>query len=285
MKKIKYLIPAVALMLGFASCENMDVLYKDYKVDYSIYSTPVSGVTTMPGYERAMLSWTNPVDKVAKSIKITWNNGEDELIIDSLASSCIIDGLAAGSYDFSVHTLDSWGNASLPTTKAAKVYGENDAKNIARPAVTISVNKETNTHVLKFANISGAMSNWGGKMEFTLTGPDGATSEVNNSLNQEIDPLGWKTYKWKDAKGKEQSVSGYYSRAIDLTIDLGVLPAGTYTVNYDANAFPAVFANKVAGYIYYSAICIDALDFSDSATVNVEAIEIPEPEEETPAEE
>ena len=291
MKKIKYLIPAVALMFGLASCENMDVLYKDYKVDYSIYSTPVSNVKALPGYERAMLSWDAPKDKIAKGIKITWNNDENELVIDSLPNQCYVEDLAAGSYEFKVYTYDSWGNVSLPRIVNGTVYGENDAKNIARPSVSITINKETNTHVLKFANVSGAMSNWGGKMEFTLTGPDGVTSELNTSLNQEINPLERKKFEWTSAN-KKLSMTGYYSRAIDLTVDLGVLPAGEYTIDYNASAFPAVFNNKAVGYITYTAICVDALEFSDSVTVNVEAIEIPEPEapaegeetEETPAE-
>ena len=288
MKKIKFLIPAVAMVFGLASCDNMDELYKDEKVDYSIYSTMVEGLNTQSGYKRAMLSWTNPTDEIAKTIKISYNEGESVININEMVDEYIVNDLAAGTYNFEVRTLDKWGNESLPVTKSVKVYGEQDAEYLARPSVSISVNEATQTHVLKFAGVSGAMSMWGGKMEFTLTGPDGVTTELNTSLNKEFNQLEWKSFSWKDSSGKTLSISGYYSRATELSVDLGKLAGGTYTVNYTTNAYPANFKTKGNGIICYTAVCLDALDFSETATIEVEAIPEPEPEEdettETPAE-
>ena len=279
MKKIKFLIPAVAMVFGLASCDNMDELYKDEKVDYSIYSTKVESLGAQSGFKRALLTWTNPDDEIAKTIKISYNEGESVINVNEMVDEYIVNDLAAGTYNFEVRTVDKWGNESLPVTKSVKVYGDQDAEYLARPSITITYDEAKQTHILKFAGVSSAMSMWGGKMEFTLT-HDGVTSELNTSLNQEFNQFESKTFSWKDSSGKTLSISGYYSRAIELTVDLGKLAGGTYTVNYTTNAYPANFKTKGNGIICYTAVCLDALDFSETATIEVEAIPEPEPEPE-----
>ena len=157
-----------------------------------------------------------------------------------------------------------------------------------RPVVSIKYDANKKTHILKFGNVSTPLAMWGGMMEYAITGPDGVTSELNTSLNKEFNQFEWKTFSWKDSSGKTLSISGYYSRAIELSVDLGKLAGGTYTVNYTTNAYPANFKTKGNGIICYTAVCLDALDFSETATIEVEAIPEPEPEEdettETPAE-
>lgn len=279
MKKIKFLIPAVAMVFGLASCDNMDELYKDEKVDYSIYSTKVEGLGAQSGFKRALLTWTNPDDEIAKTIKISYNEGESVINVNEMVDEYIVNDLAAGTYNFEVRTVDKWGNESLPVTKSVKVYGDQDAEYLARPSITITYDEAKQTHILKFAGVSSAMSMWGGKMEFTLT-HDGVTSELNTSLNQEFNQFESKTFSWKDSSGKTLSISGYYSRAIELSVDLGKLAGGTYTVNYTTNAYPANFKTKGNGIICYTAVCLDALDFSETATIEVEAVPEPEPEPE-----
>lgn len=279
MKKIKFIIPAVAMVFGLASCDNMDELYKDEKVDYSIYSTKVESLAAQSGFKRALLTWTNPGDEIAKTIKISYNEGENVIEINEMVDEYIVNDLAAGTYNFEVRTVDKWGNESLPVTKSVKVYGDQDAEYLARPSITITYDEAKQTHILKFAGVSSAMSMWGGKMEFTLT-HDGVTSELNTSLNQEFNQFESKTFSWKDSSGKTLSISGYYSRAIELSVDLGKLAGGTYTVNYTTNAYPANFKTKGNGIICYTAVCLDALDFSETATIEVEAVPEPEPEPE-----
>lgn len=279
MKKIKFLIPAVAMVFGLASCDNMDELYKDEKVDYSIYSTKVEGLGAQSGFKRALLTWTNPDDEIAQTIKISYNEGESVINVNEMVDEYIVNDLAAGTYNFEVRTVDKWGNESLPVTKSVKVYGDQDAEYLARPSITITYDEAKQTHILKFAGVSSAMSMWGGKMEFTLT-HDGVTSELNTSLNKEFNQFESKTFSWKDSSGKTLSISGYYSRAIELTVDLGKLAGGTYTVNYTTNAYPANFKTKGNGIICYTAVCLDALDFSETATIEVEAVPEPEPEPE-----
>ena len=276
MKKIKYLIPAVALMFGLASCDNMDELYKDYKVDYSIYSTPVSGQSAIPGKERVILSWKSPIDKVAKGIKITWNEGEDVIVLNELVNEYSVEGLQPGSYAFSIMTTDAYGNESLAKSVTGKAYGEDDVRSIPKPGFSISVAADY-THVLHIKDLSSALGNWGGLLEVSATSPSGEVVTIPG-LTQEFNIL----EKKKPSSGN----SAYYSRALDMSIPLQqTLPAGEWTINWKMSTHPASFQIRLAGVIYYTAICADPFTIEGTATVNVAPVEIPEPEEETPAEE
>ena len=276
MKKIKYLIPAVALMFGFASCDNMDELYKDHKSDYSIFSTQVKDLSATSGFKRSMLTWNNSSRDIAKTMKISYNNGENVIEIDSIVSSYVVDGLNGGTYTFEVSSFDKWGNESLPATKTVRVYGDKDAELMQRPVVSINYNKSKDTHILKFGNVSTPLAMWGGKMEYTITGPDGVTTELNTSLNKTFNQYEWKKVTWKtkvNGKDVTMTAQGYYSRAIDLSVDLGKLPAGEYTIDYTASSYPASFANNAQGYVFYTAVSMDAIEFSDQANLVVEAVE------------
>ena len=223
MKKIKYLIPAVALMFGFASCDNMDELYKDHKADYSVFSTQVKDLSATSGFKRSMLTWNNSSRDIAKTMKISYNNGENVIEIDSIVSSYVVDGLNGGTYTFEVSTFDKWGNESLPATKTVRVYGDKDAELMQRPVVSIKYDAKKKTHILKFGNVSTPLAMWGGKMEYTITGPDGVTTELNTSLNKTFNQYEWKKVTWKikvNGKDVTMTAQGYYSRAIDLSVDL-----------------------------------------------------------------
>ena len=276
MKKIKYLIPAVALMFGFASCDNMDELYKDHKADYSVFSTQVKDLSATSGFKRSMLTWNNSSRDIAKTMKISYNNGENVIEIDSIVSSYVVEGLNSGTYTFEVSTFDKWGNESLPATKTVRVYGDKDAELMQRPVVSIKYDAKKKTHILKFGNVSTPLAMWGGKMEYTITGPDGVTTELNTSLNKTFNQYEWKKVTWTavvNGKNTTMQAQGYYSRAIDLSVDLGKLPAGEYTVDYTASSYPASFANNAQGYVFYTAVAMDAIEFSDQANLVVEAVE------------
>jgi hypothetical protein len=281
MKKIKYLIPAVALMFGFASCDNMDELYKDYKADYSIYSTPVGSVSGIPGKERVILSWKNPQDKVAKGIKIYWNEGEESVTLNEMVEEYSIEGLAAGTYVFEVRTFDAWGNESLLKSATVKAYGPDDIRNVPMPAFSIAV-AEDYTHVLNISDVSSPVGNWGGLFEITATSPSGETFDVD--LSQEFNIL---------EKKKSSLGNAYYSRALAFSVPLGqTLEAGEWKFSYKFSTHPGGFQVKQAGIIYYTSICVDPYTIENESTINVAAVEIPEPEapaegeetEETPAE-
>ena len=275
MKKIKYLIPAIALMFGLASCDNMDELYKDHKADYSVFSTQVKDLSATSGFKRSMLTWNNSSRDIAKTMKISYNNGENVIEIDSIVSSYVVEGLNSGTYTFEVSTFDKWGNESLPATKTVRVYGDKDAELMQRPVVSIKYDAKKKTHILKFGNVSTPLAMWGGKMEYTITGPDGVTTELNTSLNKTFNQYEWKKVSWTtkvNGKDVTMSAQGYYSRAIDLTVNLGLLPAGEYRVDYTSNAFPGSFANNAQGYVFYTAVAMDAIEFTDSANLVVEEV-------------
>lgn len=269
MKKIKYLIPAVALMFGLASCDNMDELYKDYRTNYSIYSTKVKNLSGQSGLGRAVLAWTAPQDVVAKGIHISWNEGEEFIKFDELIEEYSVGNLAAGTYTFEVCTTDAHGNLSLPLSIDVKVYGEDDFKNMTRPKFSTSIAAD-NTHTLHISDISGTMNMWGGLFEIEAVGPNG--EKVPLKLSQEFNPF-------------EKKNSGYYSRAITMDINLGqALAGGQWNLTYKMNTYATTFKTKLSGVIYYTKICYDPYEFTGEAVVNVEEIVIPEPEPEAPAE-
>lgn len=270
MKKIKYLIPAVALMFGLASCDNMDELYKDYRTNYSIYSTKVKNLSGQSGIGRAVLSWTAPQDVVAKGIQISWNEGEESIKFDELIETYSVNDLAAGTYTFEVCTTDAHGNLSLPLSVDVKVYAAADIEStMTRPKFSVETTDKY-THSLHISDISGTMNMWGGLFEIEAVGPNG--EKVPLKLNQEFNPF-------------EKKSGGYYSRAITMDIDLGQeLPYGEWNISYKMNTYATSFKTKLSGVIYYTQICSDAYEFTGEAVVNVEDIVVPEPEPEAPAE-
>ena len=254
MKTLKYLIPAVAMVFGLASCDNMDELYKDQKSTYSIYSSKVSGVAVNPGFEHAILTWNNPTDFVATGIEISWNEGEDVVTIDSLASTYDVTGLHSATYTFDIKTFDAHGNRSLAQSVSAKVYGQDDLAIVTVPTFSIAKTSK-DTHQLTIKNLSGAMNMWGGKLIVTIS---------NGTESQEIDLS--QTFNILEKKN-----SGYYSRLIDKTIDLGVaLEAGVYQITCKHNQHPTSFKQKQSGVYYYTAICVDPIDYEATGAVSVE---------------
>lgn len=252
MKTLKYLIPAVAMVFGLASCSNMDELYKDQKTEYSIYSSKVTGQTVQPGFERATLNWTNPTDFVAVGVEISWNEGADVVKIDSLASTHTITGLSSATYTFEIRTFDAHGNKSLPQKVSAKVYGQDDLTIVTKPSFVLG-QSAAGTHTLTIKNLSGAMNMWGGKLILTIDGTEPA------DLSQTFNIL-------------EKKSGGYYSRAIDKTIDLGVtLPEGTHSIKLVHSQHPTSFKQKQSGVFYYTAICVDPVEFTAEGSVVVTA--------------
>ena len=267
MKTLKYLIPAVAMVFGLASCDNMDELYKDQKVDYSIYSSKASGIAIQPGFKRATVTWKVPTDQVATGVELSWNEGADVVKFDTLATEYLVENLNSATYTFEVRTFDAHGNLSLPISASAKVYGDQDITIFTVPSFSLSVTKN-NTHALTIKNLSGAMNMWGGKLVVTLS---------NGTESQEIDLS--KTFNILEKKN-----SGYYSRLVDTTVDLGVaLTPGEYNVTCVYNEHCTSFKQKQSGVYYYTAICVDPLEYTEVGKVTAAEIVVEEPEE-TPAE-
>ena len=105
----------------------------------------------------------------------------------------------------------------------------------------------------------------------------GNVTFLKNTRQEEIDLS--KTFNILEKKN-----SGYYSRLVDTTVDLGVaLAAGEYNVTCVYNEHCTSFKQKQSGVYYYTAICVDPLEYTAEGKVTAEAIAVPEPEE-TPAE-
>lgn len=105
-----YLLITTVLLLH--ACSDLDENYRHYLKDIK-YSSKVHALTGKIGVEKVYLSWTNPEDKVAEKIRIEY--GDDQYVeTDGLVSSIIIDKLtSAVGYNFTVYTVDQFGNKSI----------------------------------------------------------------------------------------------------------------------------------------------------------------------------
>lgn len=125
MKKLeKLIILAFTFLLVFNACtdtiENTDSYNSKTR-----YSSKISNLNGVIGIEKVKLFWTNPVDKVAKKIRIEYG---DSLFIEtnSLVSDYTVDNLkSGGGYEFTVYTVDLYGNKSVGNTIFLRPYSQN----------------------------------------------------------------------------------------------------------------------------------------------------------------
>lgn len=249
MKKLKYIIPAVLMAFGFASCENMDELYKDYQIDVTHYSTKISGLGSISGYERAILNWTNPKDQVAKGIRVSYGEGVDEktLEFNELISECEVTGLTATAYEFRVSTLDSHGNPSIPVSRTVSVFTSGALSAMDLPAFT-AVADDAGTYTVVVKNVSSPMSMFGGSLKVTLKNEAGASitlPEYTETVN----------YADKRTKFLEKKFEGV------------ALSEGAWTAEYTIVVHPTNFRDKTTdGWLRYTSVCIDTVPVSGSAS-------------------
>ena len=97
------------------SCSDLDENYNHYLQDIK-YSSRVKELSGEIGIEKVKLSWVNPDDHVAKRIRIEYGN-DMYIETETLVSSIIIEDLTSSvGYNFSVFTLDVFGNKSIAST-------------------------------------------------------------------------------------------------------------------------------------------------------------------------
>ena len=146
--KIRILTTITCLIMLLFACDTMDERSYDVGLE-QFYPARVINTKATPGYKKAEVNWEFSTKNAvtAKKVYITIANAlgySDELTINSLDTSCIFDGLAVGSYTFTVQTIDSDGNMSIidprgGQTANALVYGDEfgGLRNIA-PALLAS---------------------------------------------------------------------------------------------------------------------------------------------------
>lgn len=256
MKRIELVLCVLLLALGVSSCSNMDELYKDYLTG-SIYSGKVSDLTATAGNERVLLQWTNPKDQISKRIKVVYGEPEEVIETESLVDELYIENLSMGSYEFTVYTMDEYGNLSIPVSITKSIFTASMIDGIDPPRCTATL-QEDGKYTIHFTGVSGAMGMFGGDLEFTITG-DGFT--YSDSYTVEVD---YTTYK---------------SSIVDLAFEDVELPgSGNYTLSYKLSVYPASLKDKTtSGVINYTEVSMDTTEISGEVALTLKVRLFPVP--------
>lgn len=215
----KYIICASIFLAGLiAGCESIDDNYKQYLEEYN-YSGKISNLKVAVGFQRAILTWDNPTDQKSKTSLIVF--GKDSIAFDQLVDSVSISGLNSGSgYDFSVFTLDAYGNRSVPISISALPVSQDFVDRLTIPGCRIT---KSGTKIgIAWSNLSNVSMQFAGKIEYQVSG--------SNNLSIASEAL-------VTTATKTKAVSQH-------TIWIPELKTGqTYTVSYSVSVWPVLSKN------------------------------------------
>lgn len=172
------------LTLITVACTDSLVDSESYKANIK-YSSKISNLRGEVGIERVELNWENPVDQVAKKIRIEYG---DNLFIetDTLVSTYTIDLGFGGNIEFTVYTLDAYGNKSVGTSIFLTPFSSSvvesfvesvtpvrPASRVEEESLTIRWDNLTNHDFLRYTGI----------MDYTYTINNEVFTGVANSNN------------------------------------------------------------------------------------------------------
>lgn len=122
MKKVIYFLSLLcAVVLTTTSCGEMDDNYEQYLENIPTYSPAVRNLKAVsPEAGSLTLSW-DLVDEthLIKGIEIVAKKTATDIKtykVDEVVTSYTVDGLDLQGYEFSVYTIDGFGNRSIPVT-------------------------------------------------------------------------------------------------------------------------------------------------------------------------
>jgi len=154
-------------------CSSMDDNYKQYTNEYN-YSGKIDSLRVYPGFERVILAWDNPKDQKSKTIKIVYGVDSTEVEYDSMVDSVSIDGLNEGTgYEFTIYTMDSQKNISVPTSITAFPVSKEFVESLTPPSIIVKTNYPK--QFLSLVGLSNVLMKFSGHIEFAVTGPEGFT--------------------------------------------------------------------------------------------------------------
>lgn len=304
MKQLKYIIPAILLFVGLASCENMDWLHKEYLQDPSITSAKIPAFEVQSGFERVKVTWLHPNDHISKKVRIQYGLGEDletiildeeqvkSSIIDTLDYNVdinttkevflcerIIDGLNKyNTYNFYICTLDLHDYPSLVIQTSAEIFTESmlgdNFSNVSRPTFYIYDNQKTDPkatgHRVVAKSLSGII-NFFVRVDWVAKNADGVkVAEGYYDRREEPKAEGASTSAFEEDLEWEQSTCTEISEA--WTKVEGLQNNGVYTFEYTYHFFPCVYRDKLTNGFSYSSICMDVLSLTDTQTVKVQEL-------------
>ncbi len=253
--KIKYIIILLlSAIFGFYACESMDDNYKQYLGENN-YSGKIDNLRVYPGYERVILAWDNPRDQKSKSVRIIYGSDSVHVNYEQLVDSVSIDGLVSGTgYEFIIYTIDGSGNLSIPTSVTAFPISANFVESLTAPSLVVDV--QNNEQALSIIGLSNVMMRFSGKINYTIQGPDGFSTEGLIDITDQV------------VTTNPNTGAVEYNTINELSIpvaDLGgvpFFPPGAYTFTYNASVWP-IMGNLVS---------IDEIELSRESNIDVQPI-------------
>lgn len=246
-KYLRLLFTAIFCGAVFSCIENVPT--EEAYIGEIIYSHKVSNANVSLGYQRVVLNWDNPANsQVAKSILVeysTYGSEKFSQAYPSMVDKAEIDHLDSGfGYDFSIYTLDSEGNRSLPLKISGVPFSG---------AALESIVENTGSGYVRFADEGYALRydfsaecKYVGELEWTLTGPDGFEAEGTQEGATET--------KVSDASGTGEKVV-----ALTTPVISGFTEGNEYTVTTKYRVVP------YDGERY----CLDTVTLEKTATFTV----------------
>ena len=234
------LLAATVALGGLAACDNMDALYTQYMQEQT-YSGKISNLQGQSGTGRVVLTWTNPEDQISKKIKIVYGDDKQEKIYETLVDEASIDGLTASAYQFTVYTMDAFGNLSVPVSISKTLYTQSHINGMEPPRCLLA-KQEDGTYTLTFSGLCNSMMMFGGELKYTIRGGGYTHSDIYtetiaaNALTS--------TFISKSFEGLELVEGETY----EVEYELAVYPANmssigtnnTYSVSYTHLTLPTI---------------------------------------------
>lgn len=115
------IISSLLLSTTFFSCRSMEDNYAQYK-EPRIYAATVKNIQVENGFQRVTLRWENPAVESMDYIEIRY---EDQLVeTQGMVEEITFENLQVKGYTFTLRTVDSYGNTSIPQSVYAFPNGE-----------------------------------------------------------------------------------------------------------------------------------------------------------------
>lgn len=142
-KRYLYFVLLILSFGGIISCSDMNDMHQEYlDKGEQIYLGKVDTVIAYPGYDRLKLKCVVKADPKITKLRVTWNEGQDELIVPFVRQNpevdtikVNIDPLPENSYLFKLNTIDDNNNSSIVTEFTTDVFGEKYSNKLVNKSI------------------------------------------------------------------------------------------------------------------------------------------------------
>ncbi len=242
------LLAATVALGGLAACDNMDALYTQYMQEQT-YSGKISNLQGQSGTGRVVLTWTNPEDQISKKIKIVYGDDKQEKLYETLVDEASIDGLTASAYQFTVYTMDAFGNLSVPVSISKTLYTQSHINGMEPPRCLLA-KQEDGTYTLTFSGLCNSMMMFGGELKYTIRGGGYTHSDI-----------------YTETIAANALTSTFISKSFE---GLELVEGETYEVEYELAVYPANMSSIGTNNTYsFSDKSIDLMTISKTVTLSI----------------